>query len=72
MTLTDNIIGSIGIVAFVAAGGLGLWASPVEVPDNFDAFIGKIQRGSRVNAWTASATIVGSLCAVIMFIRLMQ
>ena len=72
MTLTDNIIGGIGAAAFVASAGLGLWASAVEVPDNFDAFIGKIQRGSRVNAWTASATIIGSLCAVVMFIRLMQ
>jgi hypothetical protein len=72
MTLTDNIIGSIGTVAFIAAGGLGLWASAVEVPDNFDAFIAKVQRGSRVNAWVASATMVGSLCAVVMFVRLLH
>jgi hypothetical protein len=72
MTLTDNIIGSIGAVAFVAAAGLGLWASAVEVPDNFDAFISKIQRGSRVNSWAAGATMVGSLCAVVMFVRLLH
>jgi hypothetical protein len=72
MTLTDNIIGGTGILAFVAAGGLGLWASAADVPDNFDAFVAKVQRGSRLNAWIASASMVGSLCAVVMFVRLLH
>jgi hypothetical protein len=70
MTISaDNIIGGIGALTFVAAATLWLWASLIKVPDNIDVFVSELQRISRVNAWAAFATTIGSLCAAIIFVR---
>jgi hypothetical protein len=68
----DNIIGGIGALSFVAAAVLWLWASLIKVPDNIDTFVSELQRISRVNAWAAFATMIGTVCATIIFVRQLQ
>jgi hypothetical protein len=43
MSLVDKIVTSVGLPASLAAAGFWLWASLIEVPDNIDTIVGKLQ-----------------------------
>ncbi len=65
----DSIVAGLGAVAGVLAAALWLWASLVPIPDNIDAFIGALQRASRLNAYGAGAAAMAALCATFLFVR---
>ena len=65
----DSIIAGLGAVAGVLAAALWLWASLVPIPANIDAFIGALQRASRLNAYGAGAAAMAALCATFLFVR---
>jgi hypothetical protein len=58
-----NVRPIIGVVAALAAAGLWLRASVIDVPDNIDTIAGEIQRVGRWNTWAAFASFVAALCS---------
>jgi len=44
MSIADKIVTSIGLAASLAASGLWLWGSLIEVPNNIDTIVGELQR----------------------------
>jgi hypothetical protein len=58
----DKIVGIIGVVAALAAAGLWLRASVIDVPDNIDTIVGELQRMGRWNAWAAFVSCIAALC----------
>ncbi|MBO2985743.1 hypothetical protein [Burkholderia pseudomallei] len=69
MTKIDVVFGIVGAISSLAAAGLWLWSSLIQVPDNIDTFIGELQRISRVNAWAAMCACVAAICAAYGFAR---
>ncbi len=69
MQTLDLLIGTLGVLAAIAAGGLWLYASLITVPDNIDTIVGEMQRIGRWNAYGAWAAVVGALCAAYVFGR---
>jgi hypothetical protein len=67
--MVDKIVGVMSVVASISAGGFWLWASLVNVPDNIDTFVGKLQWIGRLNAVAAFAACVAAACAAYMFWR---
>jgi hypothetical protein len=68
----DRMITILGLGASLAAAGLWLWGSLIEVPDNIDTIVSELQRVGRVNAGAAAAAFVGALCAAFTFWRQMS
>jgi hypothetical protein len=69
MIYLDGGVALAGIMSSLAAAGLWLYASRIEVPDNIDTFIGELQRISRWNALAAVAAAIAALCAAYAFAR---
>jgi hypothetical protein len=69
MSPVDKIVALVGLFASLAAAGLWLWGSRIDVPDNIDTIVGGLQRIGRVNAWAATAALVAALCAAYAFWR---
>ncbi len=65
----DLLIGTLGVLAAIAAAGLWLYASLITVPDNIDTIVDELQRIGRWNAYGAWAAVVGALCAAYVFWR---
>lgn len=63
----NTIVSGIGAIAGMLAAYWWLRASLVTVPNNIDTFIGALQDASRMNAYGATAAVVGALCAVFLF-----
>jgi len=58
----DKAAGIIGVLAALAAAGLWLRASVIDVPNNIDTIVGELQRMGRWNASAAFASFVAALC----------
>ncbi|MBB3018461.1 hypothetical protein FHR70_001515 [Microvirga lupini] len=65
----DLFMSSLGAVSALAAAGLFLYSSRIEVPDNIDTMMGEIQRIGRWNSYGCWAAFVGALCASYVFAR---
>jgi hypothetical protein len=63
----DRIVAIIGMAASLAAAGLWLWGSLIDVPNNIDTIVGELQRIGKVNAWAATAALIAALCAAYAF-----
>jgi hypothetical protein len=60
----DKAAGIIGVLAALAAAGLWLRTSVIDVPNNIDTIVGELQRMGRWNAWAAFASFVAALCGL--------
>ena len=65
----DYIAGIVGILSSLAAAILWWYASVLEVPDNIDRFIQRLQQISLWNSYAAMAAGVAAVCAAYGFAR---
>ena len=62
------IVGTIGSIAAIAAGGFWLWASLVDVPNDIDNIIKILQWVSRLNSYAAMAAGTAAICGLIVLL----
>ena len=72
MIYVDFAVCSIGVISSVVAAVFWFYASRIKVPDNQDAFIGELQRISRLNARAAMAFGIAALCAAYIFFQFLE
>jgi hypothetical protein len=69
MIYVDFAVCSIGVISSAVAAVLWFYVSRIKVPDNQDAFIGELQRISRLNARAAMAFGIAALCAAYIIVQ---
>ena len=72
MIYVDFAVCSIGVISSAVAAVLWFYVSRIKVPDNQDAFIGELQRISRLNARAAMAFGIAALCAAYIFFQFLE
>ena len=65
----DKLAAITGVVTSLAAAGLWLRGSLIDVPNNIDTIVKELQRIGRLNAWAAWAALIAAVCAAYSFWR---